>query len=100
MLCYDKIITTHPEVIEIQQSKDAYVLTESYPDPTAIPSKESLAFGVCRPALPDSDDPHRLRAMLVPSARLRRPNGVASSELKRRHRSKAARFGDENECER
>jgi AraC-like DNA-binding protein len=46
-LCrYDKIITTHPEVIEIQQSKDAYVLTESYPDPTAIPSKESLDFGV------------------------------------------------------
>jgi len=46
-LCrYDKIITTHPEVIEIRQSKDAYLLIESYPDPTAIPSKESLDFGV------------------------------------------------------
>ena len=46
-LCrYDKIISTHPEVIEIQQSKDAYILSENYPDPTAIPSKESLDFGV------------------------------------------------------
>ena len=46
-LCrYDKIITTSPGIIEIQLSKDRYVLTESYPDPTATPSKESIDFGV------------------------------------------------------
>ena len=34
-LCrYDKIITTHPEVIEIRQSKDAYLLIETYHAPT------------------------------------------------------------------
>ena len=46
-LCrYDKVITTSPGVIEIGLDKDRYVLTESYPDPTAIPSKESIDFGV------------------------------------------------------
>ena len=46
-LCrYDKIITTSPGIIEIRSNKCHYALTESYPDPTAMPSKESIDFGV------------------------------------------------------
>jgi hypothetical protein len=46
-LCrYDKIISTSPGVVEIRSIDDHYVLTESYPDPTAMPGKESIDFGV------------------------------------------------------
>ena len=46
-LCrYDKIISTSPGVIELQSNNDHYVLSESYPDPTAMPGKESIDFGV------------------------------------------------------
>jgi AraC-like DNA-binding protein len=46
-LCrYDKVITTSPGNIKILQNEDSYVLTETYPDPTAIPSRESIDFGV------------------------------------------------------
>ena len=46
-LCrYDKIISTLPASLDIRQDNGSYVLTESYPDPTMLPSKESIDFGV------------------------------------------------------
>lgn len=46
-LCrYDKIIATNPAVIEVRQCNGDYQLIETYPDLTAVASKESLDFGV------------------------------------------------------
>jgi len=43
---YDKLISTLHAVLDVRQVNDSFVLTESYPDPTSLPSKESIDFGI------------------------------------------------------